>query len=72
MCRGLPSVRILVAFCSEIPLICSSIRFGLIRLSILQPIVDAVHSRISYGLDCMQPTIKDQLNISFGEPIDTL
>lgn len=72
----LPSTKILVAFCSEIPLICSSNRFGLvISHTISSKSRHKVRTwgnfnrslgdiRVSHRLDGVVPSIDKQLNIS--------
>ena len=63
-----PSVRILVAFCSDMPLMVSSIFFGLqtsqhrYRLEMC-----TVNVRICHRLDRIEPAIYEELNVSFRE-----
>lgn len=73
LCQHLPSVRILVAFCSEIPLICSSTLFGLryVRHSGIHAAVKS-YERICHRFNSVESTINDQLDVSSCKSIDTL
>lgn len=70
---GGPSANILVAFCSEMPLICSSTLRGLCHLSrILCYIISCVDVRICHRLNSIESSINYKLDISGRQTGDTL
>lgn len=61
---GLPSANIFVAFCSDMPLICSSTLLGLCDASVkTQANAIQRHARICHRLDGVEPSINHELDV---------
>ena len=73
---GLPSARILVAFCSEMPFICSRRRRGLSVVSTSKVTVksagEMMNERVSNRFHRIITTFNDQSNIPFRKTSNTL